>query len=90
VHSQGVIHRDIKIENLIFSQKRCGIKLKIVDFGLAILKTDQNPVFKSCGTPGYIAPEVIDSTTYLMYDEKCDIYSTGIVLFILLSGRFPY
>lgn len=87
-HSLGIIHRDIKPENLLLSSKEEGItSLKIADFGLA-RSLDQNQLASTtCGTPGYVAPEVLQQ---LPYGAECDFWSIGVVTYILLSGTPPF
>ncbi|CAK88586.1 unnamed protein product (macronuclear) [Paramecium tetraurelia] len=88
MHSQGVLHRDIKPENLILRQKNNLNDIVIGDFGLAdIYKYDGNYLYRRCGTPGYVAPEILRGQPY---DYKVDIYSIGVLLYILLSGRRPF
>ena len=106
IHSRGLIHRDIKPENLILSTKKADNKIKIVDFGFAMLAEDgANSVSNTgdtlpstegkqtanvgvlCGTPGYMAPEVLKSR---YYTTKCDMWAAGVVMFILLSGTMPF
>lgn len=98
LHSSNIMHRDIKPENILFDQKTSldegdGSKgLKLVDYGLATFQHEKNIIFTKCGTPGFVAPEVIN------YDEKepiyslnVDIFSVGVILHILLVGEqsFP-
>jgi serine/threonine protein kinase len=90
----GIIHRDIKPENLIFLSETT-YELKLADFGLAEFKGEKNPLFVRCGTPGYVAPEVLKDEPYT---EKVDIFATGIILYILycyyikirLTGCTPF
>ncbi len=87
-HKIGIVHRDIKPENLLFSSKNLetGI-IKVSDFGLARLLTADQRATTTCGTPGYVAPEIISEKPY---NEACDFWSVGVVLFILLSGEPPF
>ena len=83
VHMQGIIHRDIKPENIMFDVD--GGTVKFIDFGLACqMKT--SCVSELAGTPYYIAPEVIDEN----YGKKADIWSLGVVLYFLMSGKLPF
>ena len=87
-HDLGIVHRDLKPENLILSSKDGGIaSLKIVDFGFARnLDTDQL-ASTTCGTPGYVAPEVLMQQPY---GQECDYWSIGVIVFIMLSGAPPF
>lgn len=81
LHERSLIHRDIKLENVLATGNSC----TIVDFGLAIRSTDDRGTI--CGSPGYVAPEMLRKQ---QYSEKVDIYSAGVVLFMLLSGATPF
>lgn len=88
MQSMGVAHRDIKPENLVLDSKG---NLKLTDFGLAcIFKKKSGPKRKyneACGSPPYAAPEIVSGS----YDPSpCDIWSCGIVLFVLLTGRIAW
>ncbi len=87
-HNLGIVHRDIKPENLLFSSKdlNTGI-IKVSDFGLARFLTDDVFATTTCGTPGYVAPEIISEKPY---KESCDFWSVGVVLYILLCGEPPF
>jgi len=61
--------------------------VKVSDFGLARFLTDEKFATTTCGTPGYVAPEILAEKPY---KEKCDLWSVGIVMFILLSGEPPF
>lgn len=87
-HDMGIVHRDIKPENLLFSSKDLSTaQIKISDFGLARFLQEDNLATTTCGTPGYVAPEVLEEKPY---NGKCDYWSVGIVMFILLSGEPPF
>ncbi|CCD15128.1 unnamed protein product [Trypanosoma congolense IL3000] len=96
IHAKGVIHRDLKAENLLLrkrSDKRDDPWLTdvcISDFGLATT----GPAFSCCGTAPYIAPEVIELGYFHRsrepYDAKCDVWSLGVITYILLSGKWPF
>lgn len=82
LHKKNIVHRDLKPENILFTKN--GV-LKIVDFGTSKFFTKK--VMKTThGTPYYIAPEVLKEK----YDEKCDIWSCGVILYILLCGFPPF
>ncbi len=92
-HDLGIVHRDLKPENIILEPlRRGGDFVKVVDFGLAKLKADaQAPSVTSpgivCGTPDYMAPEQGRGDAI---DGRSDLYSVGVILFQLLTGRLPF
>ncbi|CAD8120685.1 unnamed protein product [Paramecium sonneborni] len=90
IHSKKCIHRDLKPENLLLKTKESSTDVVIADFGLATFLNEQI-LIKRCGTPGFVAPEIL---TYKeedpFYDEKCDIFSAGVIFYILLTGRQPF
>ncbi|CAD8078605.1 unnamed protein product [Paramecium primaurelia] len=88
LHSKNIIHRDIKPENLIFRSKSNMIDIVIADFGLSDIYNDNDIyLFQRCGTVGYVAPEVLKDH---IYNHKVDIFSAGVILFILLTGQMPF
>lgn len=76
------MHRDIKPENLIIKDTE-SLKLQLVDFGLGEYEKNTQRTFTRCGTPGYVAPEVLSD---LPYNTKVDAFSAGIILYNLLTG----
>ena len=92
-HHVGVIHRDLKPENIVIEPMRTGGDfVKVVDFGLAKLLTDSNrPGITAsgivCGTPDYMAPEQGRGDPI---DARADLYSVGVILYQLLTGRLPF
>ncbi|OMJ85840.1 hypothetical protein SteCoe_12753 [Stentor coeruleus] len=87
VHRIGIVHRDLKPENFLFSTTKNTHELKLVDFGLSNKFSDKfEKLHSTVGTPFYIAPEVLKSN----YDSKCDLWSVGIILYIMLSGDLPF
>jgi len=86
MHSRGVMHRDLKPENIIFKQS-AEIDIAIVDLGFATLEQDYKKLFIRCGTPGYVAPEILNDKEY---DCKVDVYSCGIILYMIITGRIPF
>ena len=89
-HERDIIHRDIKPENLLLSGKNLDESIiKISDFGLAryINSEEDKLATTTCGTPGYVAPEILNKKPY---DHRCDFWSLAVVLFIMLSGTPPF
>lgn len=89
LHRAGVVHRDIKPENLIYASRAEDADVKITDFGLAMdVERPDTDVYKAhvVGTSGYFAPEVLR----LQYSPACDVWSLGVVLYILLCGYPPF
>ncbi|KAL5010745.1 hypothetical protein ScPMuIL_013050 [Solemya velum] len=92
MHSHGVVHRDLKPENLIFENESEGAEIKIVDFGFARLNTENQKLRTPCFTLPYAAPEVLRQamTNKDGYDELCDLWSLGVILYTMLSGKVPF
>jgi hypothetical protein len=88
LHSRNVIHRDLKLANLMVDSD---LRLKIGDFGLATLLADPDEKrLTMCGTPNYIAPEILQTTNGDGYSLKADIWSIGVILYTLLVGVPPF
>uniref|UniRef100_A0A8C7HKZ7 Serine/threonine-protein kinase DCLK2 n=1 Tax=Oncorhynchus kisutch TaxID=8019 RepID=A0A8C7HKZ7_ONCKI len=86
LHSMNIVHRDIKPENLLVCEYLDGTKsLKLGDFGLATVV--EGPLHTVCGTPTYVAPEIIAEAGYGL---KVDIWATGVITYILLCGFPPF
>ena len=62
----------------------------MIDYGLASFISEPEFLYKRCGTPGFVAPEIIKLKNKQRYDEKCDIYSIGVIFYILLIGKQPF
>ena len=78
------MHRDLKPENLILVSKSSDTDLQIADYGLASYLPDNGLLYLRCGSPGYVAPELLRD---LGYDCKSDVFSAGVIAYVLLSGR---
>ncbi|KAG8199935.1 hypothetical protein JTE90_006182 [Oedothorax gibbosus] len=94
MHSRGVVHRDLKPENLLFVDGSDNSLLKIVDFGFArFLPTENQAMVSPCFTLEYAAPEVLKQalpSPHGGYTEACDLWSLGVVMFTMLSGKTPF
>ncbi|KAJ4953624.1 hypothetical protein NE237_030456 [Protea cynaroides] len=85
-HSKGVYHRDLKPENLLLDSQR---NLKISDFGLSALpQQGVGLLHTTCGTPNYVAPEVLSDQGY--DGSAADVWSCGVILFVLMAGYLPF
>lgn len=93
LHKKGIIHRDLKPENLLLTSKDDNASIKIVDFGFAEKCGDENKLTKCCGTPLYIAPEVLNAGLFKTgppYGLAADMWSIGVILYVLLCGYPPF
>mmetsp|Transcript_24193 Transcript_24193/g.82595 ORF Transcript_24193/g.82595 Transcript_24193/m.82595 type:complete len:371 (+) Transcript_24193:173-1285(+) len=89
LHNNGVVHRDLKLENLLLKKQNDISQVKIADFGLA-KKAAESAMATICGTPQYVAPEMISGEPQLTYSSKVDMWSCGVILYILLGGYPPF
>ena len=89
IHSKNIVHRDIKLENILIDVNN---NIKICDFGIGkILDNKNKKLHDQCGTPMYMAPEILLSTKEKGYDAfPVDLWSAGIALYIMLSGTLPF
>ena len=86
LHEKGICHRDIKPENILCSGEKENFRVVIADFGLA--KMYKEKMGSVCGSLPYAAPEILSKRG--SYSEKCDIWSFGVVVYVLLTARFPF
>ena len=103
IHGMGIAHIDLKLENILFSSEKPSSPIKIIDFGFSVFlgknnenskdketENEKKTVYKrlksKVGTLYYISPEIIKGN----YDEKCDIWACGVILYILLAGYPPF
>lgn len=87
LHETGIVHRDLKPENLIYQNSADDALLKLTDFGLAKYRSRETQLSTACGTPGYVAPEVLEGK---QYGKEVDLWSLGVILYILLCGFPPF
>ena len=97
-HKQGISHRNLKLENLLYVSKVKNAQIKIIDFGFSTffeniiptlndaLKGEKGKMTEIVGTIHYMSPEIIEGK----YSEKCDIWSAGVILYTILSGLLPF
>ena len=85
-HDRSVIHRDLKPENILLEELDNSLSIKVADFGSSCFLDSKKKLSGCFGSAYYVAPEVLAGE----YNEKCDIWSTGVIMFILLTGRPPY
>ncbi|KAI6207738.1 Ribosomal protein S6 kinase [Aphelenchoides besseyi] len=92
IHSRGVVHRDLKPENILFQSNDPNAELKLVDFGFArLLPNSLEQLNTPCFTLAYAAPEVLEMDDELpQYNQQCDIWSLGVILYTMLSGNVPF
>jgi serine/threonine protein kinase len=87
MHSYGVVHRDLKLENIMMSDQTDNALPKIVDFGLAKMIGPQEKADEPFGTLGYVAPEILLKKPYSF---QCDLWSFGCILYALLCSSLPF
>mmetsp|Transcript_4643 Transcript_4643/g.11518 ORF Transcript_4643/g.11518 Transcript_4643/m.11518 type:complete len:644 (-) Transcript_4643:106-2037(-) len=87
LHNIGIVHRDLKPENLLLGDKSDDAPLKVADFGLSKIIDPTVMMATSCGTPSYVAPEVLQAKGY---DKAVDLWSIGVIAYILLCGYPPF
>ena len=85
LHKFSIVHRDLKLDNILFSSVENEDQIKLVDFGLSCYLSETHSL--RCGSPGYIAPEILSNNAF---NEKSDLFSIGIIIYILICGHSPY
>ncbi|CAG9858025.1 unnamed protein product [Phyllotreta striolata] len=86
MHSMGVVHRDLKMDNVMLNKEQT--QIKIVDFGLSNIWTSDAPLKTHCGSPEYAAPELF--ITGKQYGSEVDLWSLGIILYGMMLGKLPF
>ncbi|KAL1524350.1 hypothetical protein AB1Y20_019248 [Prymnesium parvum] len=86
IHGKRIVHRDLKPENVLYKDKEPGSPLKLIDFGLAVQLAPKHFESEICGTTSYMAPEVLNGH----YQTECDMWSLGVMVFFMLSGKLPF
>lgn len=84
-HAKNIVHRDLKLENILIDENKL---VKIIDFGFSIAIAPDKTLNIFCGTPSYMAPEIVSKKNYK--GHATDIWALGILLFTLLCGHFPF
>ncbi len=87
-HDRNIVHRDIKPENILLVDK--DLRVKLADFGLAKIIGEESFTTTLCGTPSYVAPEILAEGRHRKYTKAVDIWSLGVVLYICLCGFPPF
>ncbi|KAJ5899828.1 DNA damage response protein kinase DUN1 [Penicillium taxi] len=87
-HDRGIVHRDIKPENILLADD--SLKVKLGDFGLAKIIGEDSFTTTLCGTPSYVAPEILEESSKRQYTKAVDIWSLGVVLYVCLCGFPPF
>ncbi|KAJ4413497.1 serine/threonine protein kinase [Neurospora sp. IMI 360204] len=88
LHDRNIVHRDIKPENILLVDD--DLHVKLADFGLAKIVGEESFTTTLCGTPSYVAPEILTDTRHRKYTKAVDIWSLGVVLYICLCGFPPF
>jgi len=88
LHQKKIVHRDLKPENILYSSREKDAVIKVADFGLARMINNGDIMKTACGTPGYVAPEILQNQGY--DSSAVDLWSTGVILYILLCGFPPF
>ncbi|KAI3385159.1 hypothetical protein SNEBB_000040 [Seison nebaliae] len=91
LHKRGISHRDLKPENILLkSPTTARTTVKVTDFGLSKFVDESSMLKTFCGTPNYLAPEILQSKGHGTYSHKVDLWSLGVILFICLVGYPPF
>lgn len=85
LETKDYLHRDIKPENVLLTEG--GKEVVLVDFGFSTKREEYDQLFVRCGTPGYVAPEILQDVPY---DARVDVFSIGVILYVMLTGNVPF
>jgi len=85
-HSKAIAHRDIKLENILIERKT--MRVKLIDFGFSTCMPNEKKMKIFCGTPSYMAPEIVMKTEYT--GPPADVWAVGVLMFTILTGHFPF
>eukprot|EP00826_Nyctotherus_ovalis_P047217 TRINITY_DN5405_c0_g1_i2.p4 TRINITY_DN5405_c0_g1~~TRINITY_DN5405_c0_g1_i2.p4 ORF type:complete len:161 (+),score=40.83 TRINITY_DN5405_c0_g1_i2:219-701(+) len=86
-HKRRIVHRDLKPDNIVFEYEDIDSTLKVIDFGNSKLLKPRERLTEQTGSCFYIAPEILLRKAY---NEKCDVWSCGVILYLMLCGRPPF
>ena len=93
LHTLNIVHRDVKPENILYTSEGAS-SIKLIDFGYAGVWSADKPLTGLCGTPDYVAPEVLtwydDDEHGTPYGHASDLWSLGVLLYVILSGCSPF
>ena len=85
MHSYQICHRDLKLENVMVTEQG---RVHLIDFGFSVQCDKNDKMVISCGTPAFMAPEVVKKQPYSGF--QADIWALGIILYILIAGKHPF
>lgn len=85
LHGLNICHRDLKLENILIDERN---NVKLIDFGFSVCSSPDQKLKIFCGTPSYMAPEIVQKKDYSGF--ATDIWSLGILLYVMLTGNYPF
>ena len=86
LHSRGKVHRDLKLDNILFDAETQ--QIKIIDFGFSLASKKENRLESYCGTPHYMDPDIVKKVPYNSF--AADIWAAGVILYIIYVGKLPF